>query len=532
MQFYELVRELAGLGKDTGEAVFRKVNDALQKYFMFLGRVSMSFVVFLAFTTVLFVFGAAYGLRPVISLATFLGGVAVFLWLLAIFPIVWAVSKGFEWESVRKAFEWIGVVTLWIFFLSIYFYLVSVPLAAIPLVLVLCAAMAIASVLFGVGISTKFIALRLGIVFTAMTVFFVLTGLFPSSAGGFGSLVTWLDSKIGGTVTEVVKPKPVVYSSDLAFFDPRTQKPLVWYFRNENGEYELFNAEGFHPRYGGKLEPITQDKVKEVERLFQERSVEIEKKRVAEEEKLAEEKRLSDLESAVKDAQIKAVEAAKVARAQSRPGPQGPVGPSGAPGPAGLSGTVGQSGPRGLQGEPGISWQPVPKKLITIPSGTPLQVFLEQRISTEKNQVGEFFQTTLGQAIWAGGTTIPLGTVLIGRIIELERPGRVRGTALIALTLNELRFGGVSVSIKTAPFRVGDKGSVAKDAVKIGAGTAVGAIVGAIFGGKQGAAKGAAAGGGITTTETLVTRGNEIEFSVEQKLEFTLAEDASFEIEQ
>ena len=351
MQFYELVRELAGLGKDTGEAVFRKVNDALQKYFMFLGRVSMSFVVFLAFTTVLFVFGAAYGLRPVISLATFLGGVAVFLWLLAIFPIVWAVSKGFEWESVRKAFEWIGVVTLWIFFLSIYFYLVSVPLAAIPLVLVLCAAMAIASVLFGVGISTKFIALRLGIVFTAMTVFFVLTGLFPSSAGGFGSLVTWLDSKIGGTVTEVVKPKPVVYSSDLAFFDPRTQKPLVWYFRNENGEYELFNAEGFHPRYGGKLEPITQDKVKEVERLFQERSVEIEKKRVAEEEKLAEEKRLSDLESAVKDAQIKAVEAAKVARAQSRPGPQGPVGPSGAPGPAGLSGTVGQSGPRGLQGE-------------------------------------------------------------------------------------------------------------------------------------------------------------------------------------
>ena len=42
------------------------------------------------------------------------------------------------------------------------------------------------------------------------------------------------------------------------FFDKRTGKPKVWYWRTESG-YEFYDAPGFHPRTGGVLTSITRD---------------------------------------------------------------------------------------------------------------------------------------------------------------------------------------------------------------------------------------------------------------------------------
>lgn len=279
-QFYELVRELAGLGKEATEVAFEKARSALERYFSFLWRVSFYFGLFLAFTLVLFAFGAAYQFRAVISLATFLSGIAVFLWLVAVSPIVWAITKGLELESVQKVVELIGVVTLWIFFLSIYFYLVPVPLAGMPMVLLLTVAMAIASVIFGVGISTRFLAQRLGIMFVLMTFLLLFSAWLPSTAGGSKKLVLWIDGNMSAVMENVTNPvpKPVAYRRELSFFDPRTQKPLIWYFRDKGGEYEFFDAPGFHPQYGVKLELITPEIVAEVSAFFRE------KQRVAEKE--------------------------------------------------------------------------------------------------------------------------------------------------------------------------------------------------------------------------------------------------------
>ncbi|MEK7659344.1 MAG: collagen-like protein [Patescibacteria group bacterium] len=534
-EFYELVRELLGLGKDVGGAALNRANALLQNYFVFLKKASMAFGLSLIFVLFLFVIGASTGSRPVISIATFLGGVAAFLWLLAAFPIVLAVSKGFEWESARKAFEWIGFTTLWIFFLSIYFYLVPVPLPAIPLVLVLCAAMAVASVLFGVGISTRFIALRLGIVFTVMTVFLVMATMMPNSFSGFGKLALWADTETSEAIDDITVStvQPVPYSLDLIFFD-LNGKPQYWYYKTEVGEYHLFKGIRRHPRYGTELQPITENVVRGLERLDRERIEKEKAVRLEEEKKAAEEQKMAELKKLVEEAQKVADRVTDLSKITSLgikavPGPSGPRGLRGEPGPAGLSGIPGLSGPKGERGPHGLP-PPLPEiKIVTIPEGTMFEVVLDQAISTEKNQVGETFSVSLVQALKTGNAVISVGTVLNGLIVELERPGRVKSTALLTLALTVISYNGVSVPIQTELLRLEGEGSKVKDVVKIGIGAGVGATLGAIFGGRDGAAKGAAVGGGTGTGQVLATRGKDLVLAPEQELTFTLARDAVFE---
>ena len=56
-------------------------------------------------------------------------------------------------------------------------------------------------------------------------------------------------------------------------------------------------------------------------------------------------------------------------------------------------------------------------------------------------------------------------------------------------------------------------------------GTGVGAAIGAIAGGKKGAAIGAAVGAGGGTGTVLATKGKEVKYDAESKLDFTLDED-------
>jgi tetratricopeptide (TPR) repeat protein len=41
------------------------------------------------------------------------------------------------------------------------------------------------------------------------------------------------------------------------FFDPRTGEAILWYYKNTNGDIELFNLMGFHPNTGDELLPVT-----------------------------------------------------------------------------------------------------------------------------------------------------------------------------------------------------------------------------------------------------------------------------------
>jgi hypothetical protein len=48
-----------------------------------------------------------------------------------------------------------------------------------------------------------------------------------------------------------------IASNDPKFFDAVTGEPVVWYSKNDQGEIELFDLMGFHPKTGEELTPIT-----------------------------------------------------------------------------------------------------------------------------------------------------------------------------------------------------------------------------------------------------------------------------------
>ena len=50
--------------------------------------------------------------------------------------------------------------------------------------------------------------------------------------------------------------KPVRVREGIQFFSPDGQ-PLYWYYKRDDGRYEIFDFSGYHPRYGVKLKPVT-----------------------------------------------------------------------------------------------------------------------------------------------------------------------------------------------------------------------------------------------------------------------------------
>ncbi len=286
----------------------------------------------------------------------------------------------------------------------------------------------------------------------------------------------------GGAVTAAAVPvripTRVEYRDDLAFFDPVSGNPAIWFHKLTDGSYDLFDAAGFHPTYGKEapLQTVTPMIVGDIKAYFQ------------------------------KDQE-------PVRRAAARPASR----------PA-LRQRIQQSvaAPRVLESQSSLA--PVARS-IAIPAGTRLDVILGQRLSTATNSVGENFEATLARpVIIVGETVLEQGATVTGRITDLERPGQVSGVAKLTLTLIGVYAEGENnVSLQTAPLTMEGKSTKAKDAAKVGIVTAIGATIGGLFGGGKGAAKGAAIGAGGGAGMVVATRGEELVLAPEQELTFTLA---------
>ncbi|MGC8794240.1 MAG: hypothetical protein ACP5U2_12705 [Bryobacteraceae bacterium] len=168
---------------------------------------------------------------------------------------------------------------------------------------------------------------------------------------------------------------------------------------------------------------------------------------------------------------------------------------------------------------------PAPRK-VTIPAGTLLTVRLNETISSEKNQPGDTFSATLDQPLIVEGLVLAeRGARVQGKVLEVERSGRVRGRASLKIHLVRIHTAdGQDVTISTEPFSKTAEASTADDAKKVGIGAAVGAAIGAIAGGGRGAAIGAGVGGAAGTGTVLATRGKPAVLPSETRLTFRLQE--------
>ncbi len=163
---------------------------------------------------------------------------------------------------------------------------------------------------------------------------------------------------------------------------------------------------------------------------------------------------------------------------------------------------------------------------VTISRGTLLTVRLGETLSTEKNSAGDQFNAVLDQPLEVDGFVIAeRGAKAQGRIVELEKSGKVKGLARMAIELTHLHTSdGQNVRINTSAFTRQAESSTKMDAAKVGIGAAIGAAIGAMAGGGKGAGIGAGAGGAAGAGGVLLTRGKPAELRVETRISFRVSE--------
>jgi hypothetical protein len=167
--------------------------------------------------------------------------------------------------------------------------------------------------------------------------------------------------------------------------------------------------------------------------------------------------------------------------------------------------------------------------MVTLQPGTSISIRVGETISTQKNQPGDTFLATLSQPLVVDGFVIAeRGARAEGRIVELERAGKVKGVAHMSVQLTKITTSdGQHVKVNTASFIKEGPTSTGTDAAKVGGGAALGAIIGAIAGGGKGAGVGAGVGGAAGAGDVLLTRGKDAVIPVETKITFRLQEAVS-----
>jgi hypothetical protein len=174
-------------------------------------------------------------------------------------------------------------------------------------------------------------------------------------------------------------------------------------------------------------------------------------------------------------------------------------------GPA-VAGGVATSGARDRAAAP--AWREV-----TIPAGTTLTAVLDTAVGSDTSRVEDPVRAHLSKAVVVDGVTAAAeGSALSGVVTNVTRPGKVKGTAQLAVRFDALVPAGRDerYEIDTAAVGRSAPSQKKKDALEIGAPAAGGAIIGGIIGGKKGAAIGAAAGGGGGAAVVLTQRGSDV----------------------
>ena len=167
---------------------------------------------------------------------------------------------------------------------------------------------------------------------------------------------------------------------------------------------------------------------------------------------------------------------------------------------------------------------PPPKpKPVVIPAGTALTVRTTTPISSDKSQTGDSFHATLAEPIEIDGkVAVPEGADIIGKVVEAQKKGKIKGEARLQLALTSLSIKGVKYPIDTTMTNQTAKGKGKRTAATTAGGAGLGAIIGGIAGGGKGAGIGALVGGGAGFVGGAFTGNKQIELPAESALVFKL----------
>jgi hypothetical protein len=162
---------------------------------------------------------------------------------------------------------------------------------------------------------------------------------------------------------------------------------------------------------------------------------------------------------------------------------------------------------------------------VTLDTGMSLVIRLNQALSSNRNYVGDTFRGTLELPITINGFIISeKGSRVLGRVVNVRKPGRIEGLADLSLALTEINTtDGQRVAVQTSSYDKKGASNTRNDAAKVAGGAALGAIIGAIAGGGKGAGIGAGIGGAAGVGGVLLTHGQAAAIPDETVLTFRLS---------
>jgi hypothetical protein len=175
---------------------------------------------------------------------------------------------------------------------------------------------------------------------------------------------------------------------------------------------------------------------------------------------------------------------------------------------------------------PAAQLPPAPEPSLTLPSGTRLQVRLNQTIDVKHAQSGERFTGTFAEPVVLGNTiAVPAGSGATGEILVAHRRGLFKGRSVMSLTLTRLDVNGAQYRIDTSSFSRSKKGKGRRSAALIGGGAGMGMLIGGVATGGVGLLVGGLAGGGAGALGAAFTGNRDLSVPAETVVSFRLQND-------
>lgn len=160
---------------------------------------------------------------------------------------------------------------------------------------------------------------------------------------------------------------------------------------------------------------------------------------------------------------------------------------------------------------------------VVVRAGSMLRVRVDRELNTKYSRPGDRFTGVLESPVVAGGTVVlPKGTVVGGHVLTAHPSGRLKGRAVLSITLDTCRVSGREIAVSTSPLTRVSGSHRKRNWALIGGGSGTGGLVGGLVAGPVGLLAGAASGAVAGTAGAVLTGKKEVLLPAESVAGFTL----------